>query len=184
MLPRLDLSRALRDQLIEHALEAYPQEACGFIVGRNLRASRVIALKNMASDSRHAFDVAPDELLRVFQELEAQNESLIAIYHSHPHNVAIPSEHDLKHSARHYPHIPQLIIGLRPSLDIKAWLAAQDQPVQIQIVIYDEDEVISRRLTTVQIIAVLLSIILSLVIFFTVSLALLPPAPPIPTPAR
>lgn len=184
MSSRLDLDQALRDRLIEHALEAYPQEACGFVTGRNQRASRIISLPNTAQDPQHVFDVAPDKLLQVFRNIEAEDEALIAIYHSHPHSTAVPSEHDVRHAALHYPYIPQIIIGLRPSLDIKAWLVAQGQLVQVKIVIRDEtDESLAKSLTAVQVVAVLIVVILSLIVFFTISLSLLPPAPPIPTPA-
>jgi len=181
---RLDLHRSLIDEMTEHALEVYPQESCGFIVGTDRSTSRVLRLANTASDPRHTFNVAPPELLCAFKEMERRGETLLAVYHSHPCGAPVPSEDDLVHAARHYPQIPQVIVGLRPNLDVRAWIVGQDQPQQVQIVVREDDDMMSRsRLTSVQVVAMLLAVLLSLLIFFAISLSLLPPAPSIPTPA-
>jgi len=52
----------------------------------------------------------PEEQLRVFQEIEKQALEVLAIYHSHPHTAAFPSQQDVNYAF--YPDSLILIISL------------------------------------------------------------------------
>jgi len=52
----------------------------------------------------------PEEQLRVFQEMEKEGFELSAIYHSHPHTAAFPSQRDVDNAF--YPDSLILIISL------------------------------------------------------------------------
>jgi len=54
--------------------------------------------------------MAPEEQLRVFQEIEEQGLELSAIYHSHAHTAAFPSQRDVDYAF--YPDSLILIISL------------------------------------------------------------------------
>ncbi len=53
----------------------------------------------------------PEEQLRVFQEIERKGLELSAIYHSHPHTAAFPSQRDVDQAF--YPDSLILIISLK-----------------------------------------------------------------------
>jgi len=178
---RLSLSRSLRDALVDQATEGYPQEICGFVLGKGQKAVAILPLPNQSPQAQHAFTVPPQALLSAFKQAEAQELDLLAVYHSHPHSPPLPSAHDTAHTHQHYPHLPQLIIGLRPSLRLSAWLVSGSQPVQVEIIITDEGPG-PQGLHAAQVLAILLALLISLLIFFSASLTLLPPAPPLPTP--
>lgn len=89
-------------QAIERAAEAaYPEEACGLLVGRSApggeyRVNAVEASTNVAEPPRtRRFEVDPKLRLRLERELRESPESVIGVYHSHPNGSAEPSETDI-----------------------------------------------------------------------------------------
>ena len=88
-------------QAIERAAEqAYPEEACGLLVGRCEPGERyfvnaVEASANVAEQPRtRRFEVDPKLRLRLERDLRESPESVIGVYHSHPNGSAEPSETD------------------------------------------------------------------------------------------
>ena len=88
-------------QAIERAAEAaYPEEACGLLVGRSAPGaeycvSAVEASANVAEPPRtRRFEVDPKLRLRLERELRESPDSVIGVYHSHPDGSAVPSETD------------------------------------------------------------------------------------------
>ena len=106
----LHLPRSLLEALIAHAREVYPEEACGLILGRGSRGTRILRGRNIASDPRHTFLLDPDTLIAQL-EWEEKGEHLLAIYHSHPQGPPYPSPVDARWAA--YPDVPHLICSLR-----------------------------------------------------------------------
>ena len=69
------LTQNLYQQMIEHAKQCYPQEACGFLVGREGLADCFIPLENMEHSSvSYAMD--PKEQLRIFKKLSEDWEGI------------------------------------------------------------------------------------------------------------
>ena len=83
------------------AEEAYPEEACGLLVGRSAqgegyRVSTVEASANVAEPPRtRRFEVDPKLRLRLERELRESPDSVIGVYHSHPNGSAEPSDTDI-----------------------------------------------------------------------------------------
>ena len=87
---------------IERAAEdAYPEEACGLLVGCSspgeaYRVSTVEASANVAEPPRtRRFEVDPKLRLRLERALRESPDSVIGFYHSHPDGSAQPSETDI-----------------------------------------------------------------------------------------
>lgn len=78
----------LLSEMIEHARQELPNESCGLVVASGKR-HRLIRAKNIAAQPRVNFDLDPEAWLEV-----GESESVIAIYHSHPHTDAEPSMSD------------------------------------------------------------------------------------------
>ena len=102
--------------IVYHAEDAYPDEACGLIVGKRLVrgrcvASRVVVSANLATgDARHRFEVDPALRLRLERELRGSGEAVIGHYHSHPDHPAAPSARDLAEA--YEPELAWLIVAV------------------------------------------------------------------------
>ena len=99
--PRVQLSPA-QLQVIERAAEAaYPEEACGLLVGRAgpggaWQVNAVEASANVAEPPRtRRFEVDPKLRLRLERRLRESPDSVMGVYHSHPNGSAEPSETDI-----------------------------------------------------------------------------------------
>jgi proteasome lid subunit RPN8/RPN11 len=79
----------LLEEMLLHAEEDTPNEACGLVVSSGKR-HRLIRGKNVALLPKQQFEMHPDAWLEV-----QDHEQVIAIYHSHPHTSAEPSVQDL-----------------------------------------------------------------------------------------
>jgi [CysO sulfur-carrier protein]-S-L-cysteine hydrolase len=105
------LRRAHTEEMLAHARAEFPAECCGLIGGREGRAESVYPLRNVARDSSSRYEAAPEELFAAQRKMRAQDEELLAIYHSHPRDVdPLPSATDIQ--LAFYPSAIYLIIGL------------------------------------------------------------------------
>ena len=85
--------------MVAHALEGYPLEACGLLAGTvsgdfNAEVNSVYPTDNVAASSR-VYEVDPKAMLRADREAEAAGEQLVGVYHSHTHTDAKPSPTDI-----------------------------------------------------------------------------------------
>jgi proteasome lid subunit RPN8/RPN11 len=95
----LTISRALYDKIVEHARKDHPDEACGVIAGPagSDIPVRFIAMLNAArSPTFYEFDSM--ELLRVWTEMDRNDEEAVVIYHSHTATEAYPSRTDISYA--------------------------------------------------------------------------------------
>lgn len=100
-------------QLIEHARQEAPRECCGLIGGWGsdpaaYAASNLYPLVNESESEREFF--AAEGLFDAQRLLRQREETLVAIYHSHPAAPAVPSQLDLQRN--YYPNAVHLIISL------------------------------------------------------------------------
>lgn len=113
--PALRVAKAHREQMLQIAESVLPQEACGILAGKDGVSRHVYQVTNiLASVTQYLMD--PEEMVKVFLELEQNNLEEVAFFHSHPHSLPIPSQTDL--SSHYYPEVPQIILG-RPA---EKWL--------------------------------------------------------------
>ena len=92
----LTITRDLRDQIVAHARQDHPDEACGVLAGPagTDRPTRFIPMTNAArSPTFYEFDST--EQFRVWQEMDDQDEEPVVIYHSHTATEAYPSRTDI-----------------------------------------------------------------------------------------
>jgi proteasome lid subunit RPN8/RPN11 len=108
-LPDLEIPDDLLNRIIEHARQEYPLESCGILAGKNGRIIKFYPMVNTKKSSS-CYLMEPEEQLRVFQEIEKHGLGLLAIYHSHPHTAAFPSQRDVDYAF--YPESLILIISL------------------------------------------------------------------------
>src|SRR5687768_15860085 len=106
----LRIARALRDEIVRHAREDHPDEACGLLAGSAGEASRLIRMTNIAR-SPTFYEMDPLELLRAFNDMDDAEEELVAIYHSHTATEAYPSRTDI--SIAGYPEAHYILVSTR-----------------------------------------------------------------------
>lgn len=109
LLPDLEISEDLLSRVVEHARREYPLESCGLLAGKKGKITKVYSIENTEKSSS-SYLMAPEEQLRVFREVEEEGLELSAIYHSHPHSPALPSQRDVAYAF--YPDSLILIISL------------------------------------------------------------------------
>jgi proteasome lid subunit RPN8/RPN11 len=105
----LELDRVFFDEMVEHGLAAFPNEACGLLAGKEGRPVKFFAMANQdASPASYRLD--PREQLKVFDEIEDEDWELLGIFHTHTHSDAYPSETDLRQAF--YPEAMYVVMSL------------------------------------------------------------------------
>ena len=120
------LPKKVYDDMIRHASEGYPNEACGIMAGAE--AKKTIAffpMKNL-DESSISYFMDPKEQLRVFKEMREKNWQMLGIFHSHVASEAFPSQKDVR--LAFYPDVSYLIVSL----------SDRKKPVLRSFVIQDE----------------------------------------------
>jgi proteasome lid subunit RPN8/RPN11 len=106
----LELTQEQAASLVAHAQEAFPNECCGLLAGRQGRVKRIFRGTNV-DKSPYTYLMDPKEQLAAFKEMEAAGLDLLAIYHSHTHTAAYPSKTDV--AKAYYPDAIHVIVSLR-----------------------------------------------------------------------
>ncbi len=84
----------LRDMLA-HVDAGYPDEACGVLAGMDGHVTRHFPAANASDTPRTFSEIAPGELLNIWNDIDAHDWQMLAYYHSHPHTPAFPSPRDV-----------------------------------------------------------------------------------------
>jgi [CysO sulfur-carrier protein]-S-L-cysteine hydrolase len=108
------LSRPIIEQLIEHARNEYPNEACGLIIGDRSAAEdgrpvRFVPTRNAAA-SPYRYEIDSKDLLRLTMETDEVDEVFWAIVHSHVKSEARPSPTDI--GLAFYPDALYIVVSL------------------------------------------------------------------------
>jgi [CysO sulfur-carrier protein]-S-L-cysteine hydrolase len=106
----MKISRALIDEMVEHAREDLPNECCGMIGGRDGAATSVVRVENAAA-SPLRYEMAPQGQFDALKRIEDAGDELIGIYHSHTRSAAYPSQTDVN-EARMWPEQVYVIVSL------------------------------------------------------------------------
>ncbi|MGW5521738.1 Mov34/MPN/PAD-1 family protein [Gordonia sp. NPDC003950] len=96
----LRIGRDLVDQMIAHARADHPDEACGVIAGPEGSddPQRFIPMVNAErSPTFYRFDSL--EQLKVWREMDRNDEEPVVIYHSHTATEAYPSRTDISYAS-------------------------------------------------------------------------------------
>ena len=91
----MKLACEARDEIIEHAREVAPIEACGYLAEKDGVVKRVFRLTNADASPVH-YTLVPAEQFAAVREMRKSGHELRAIYHSHPANPARMSEEDIR----------------------------------------------------------------------------------------
>jgi [CysO sulfur-carrier protein]-S-L-cysteine hydrolase len=120
----LKIARKHVDTIISHARADHPDEACGVIIGAagSDQPTRLVQMIN-ADRSPTFFRFDPQEQLRLYNEMDANDEEIVVVYHSHTMTEAYPSRTDIELAAE--PQAHYLLVSTAGS-------GNQDGPVELR----------------------------------------------------
>jgi proteasome lid subunit RPN8/RPN11 len=128
-----DVTAAIR----RHAVEAYPNECCGALIGSDEIVSDVLELPNTTSEGhRRRFLVRPEDYRAAEARATERRRELLGFYHSHPDVAARPSQYDLDHAWPFFSYVIVSVMQGEP-VDMTCWRLAGDrsqfEPMQLSM---------------------------------------------------
>jgi proteasome lid subunit RPN8/RPN11 len=133
------ISADLLQAVIDAARAGAPNEACGLLVASSYAAdgrspTRYVAMRN-AAESPYRYMIDPEEQLKVWLELEDNDEVPWAIVHSHVASPAVPSATDV--GLAFFPDSLYLVCSLadpeRPT--VRAWSIVDGTVTEIPLLV-------------------------------------------------
>ena len=126
--------QGLTKRMCEKAMQAYPRECCGALLGRDdashspsRRIVDVLPLRNRENEeSRNRFAVSPEDVVEAEQRARAQNLDVVGWYHSHPDHPARPSETDRAHALPWYSYLILSVVNGHME-DLRSWRLNDDR---------------------------------------------------------
>jgi proteasome lid subunit RPN8/RPN11 len=85
------------------------RESCGLLAGRDAVITAFSPAQNVHPTPATSYEIAPEELFRLFREIRAQNLDLLGIYHSHPAGENAPSPTDIERA--YFPDAAYVIVS-------------------------------------------------------------------------
>ena len=121
----LKIGRDIYDEIVAHARRDHPDEACGIVAGPEASGEprRFVPMVN-AARSPTFFQFDATEQLKVWRELDDNDEVPVVIYHSHTATEAYPSRTDIGLAAE--PGAHYVLVSTRAS-------GHEDRPVDVPV---------------------------------------------------
>jgi [CysO sulfur-carrier protein]-S-L-cysteine hydrolase len=104
-----ELDGVFYKEIVEQALREFPNECCGVIAADDGVPVKVFPMRN-ADASPATYRLDGKEQLHVFDAIDDRGWELWAIYHSHTHSEAYPSETDVR--LAFYPEARYIVVSL------------------------------------------------------------------------
>jgi proteasome lid subunit RPN8/RPN11 len=96
----------------EEGEKAYPNECCGFVLGKirengERKAETLIPIDNAreAEEQYHRFKIEPEDFMKAEKEARTRNLEILGFYHSHPDHPARPSDYDREQALPFYSYL-------------------------------------------------------------------------------
>jgi len=126
-------------QIIDHAVLGYPYEVCGLAGGQAGRVEVVTQIPNASLTPLVSFEMERQAMVDVIMGFQRAGREVVAVYHSHPNEEAIPSQRDIAQAT--WPDAIYIIVGLHDlsAPVVRAWTVRREfaEPIEAEIVIVD-----------------------------------------------
>jgi len=133
---KLILPTNIYREIIEHALSGKPNEVCGILAGKSFFITKIYKMTN-TENSPESYLMDPKEQFAVMRDLRKNDLEMLAIYHSHPHSPARPSQKDI--DMAFYPNVAYLIVSLKDNEPyIKGYKIVNKAVTEIEIILTEE----------------------------------------------
>lgn len=103
------LEKRYAEEMIAHAREESPNEACGLLAGKEERVVKLYRCTSIEK-SPYRYVINPKEQLKIMREMDEKGWELLGIYHSHTFTAAYPSRTDVEMAF--YPDALYFIVSL------------------------------------------------------------------------
>jgi proteasome lid subunit RPN8/RPN11 len=135
---QLLISHDLSERIRRHGAEAFPQECCGALLGRDpafdeksAGAAREVLglfpLVNRRDDSpRNRFAVTAEDVREAERSAGEQDLEVVGWYHSHPDHPARPSQFDREHAWPWYSYVIVSVMAGTPA-EMTSWRLNDDR---------------------------------------------------------
>jgi proteasome lid subunit RPN8/RPN11 len=123
----LRLRQAVDDAIRAHGIEAYPNECCGALLGRDGLVSEAFSLPNTTEEGpRRRFLVRPQDYRDAEAKASELGLDLLGFYHTHPDHPSRPSQYDLDHA---WPFFSYVILSVHSGVpqDMTSWRLQEDR---------------------------------------------------------
>lgn len=97
------------NEMVEHGFREFPNECCGLLAGKDGVPVKVFPMRNLDA-SPASYHLDPKEQLQVFDQIDESGWDLLAIYHTHTHSEAYPSDTDRNQAF--YPDAYYMVLSL------------------------------------------------------------------------
>lgn len=129
-------SELIRD-IERQGRDAYPNECCGVLIGRDLPGANgqprrivdsIAPLRNSfdKEEQYHRFKLDGLEYARMEKQVSDAGKMILGFYHSHPDHPATPSQYDLDHAWPFYSYVIVQIVKREPGL-MTSWILDEDK---------------------------------------------------------
>jgi proteasome lid subunit RPN8/RPN11 len=126
----LTITASIKAALFAHARRELPNEACGYLGGKDGRVSVAIPLRNLDASPEH-FAMDPQEQFNAVRALRGQGLQALGVYHSHPDSPARLSAEDLR--LLRQPGLAYVVISLQHGREsIKAYETRDGQALALE----------------------------------------------------
>ena len=123
----LRLRQAVDDAIRAHGIEAYPNECCGALLGRDGLVRGAFSLPNTTEEGpRRRFLVRPQDYRDAEAKASELGLDLLGFYHTHPDHPSRPSQYDLDHA---WPFFSYVILSVHSGVpqDMTSWRLQEDR---------------------------------------------------------
>lgn len=121
------LTPELKRRIEQSGVEAFPNECCGVMVGRDTPQGRVVErlepMDNVwdEAEQRRRFAIDPKRLMQLDRDVALERKVVLGFYHSHPNHPARPSETDRQYGWPFYSYVIVSIQDRRPA-EMTCWV--------------------------------------------------------------
>ena len=134
----LKIKKKVMTALYDHATRELPNEACGYLAGKDNLICKHYELTNMDQSEVH-FSMDPKEQFAAVKDMRDQGLKLSGVYHSHPAGPTHPSAEDIK--LAHDPDIIYVIVSLADNKSIASAFSIRKGEVKlVPVEILDKEE--------------------------------------------
>ena len=133
------ISAKILDDIVAHAREEQPNEACGLLAGVESTVGQSYRLTNVDGSPEH-FSLDIREQFAAVKEMRAAGLEMLAVYHSHPATPARMSAEDLRLAFT--PGIAYVIVSLADPDQpvVKSFRIVDGSPVEEQVSIQELEQ--------------------------------------------
>lgn len=129
-------------QLSEHALQTFPYECSGFVLGfettKNRFITKSLPVENVSeSDKRRHFKISASDYLKAERYAQENGLTLLGIYHSHPKHPSVPSESDRRAAQPYFSYLI-LSVSEKQVKNIQSWILNDQQQ-------FDEERIFQNK---------------------------------------